>query len=159
MSAYIVPKHHILFLVESAVSIDPRSTFAWYHGNEWHTIRAGEHEALADAANMLWRENIRSVSFRYPGESSATLPGSIGSGFVIEPSDFWNWTQFDLVQVIKACHCYSYQTCEHPLWHGSEAKAFIDALIVRACHCLKGYDSAIWGAPDLPRRTVKLTTL
>lgn len=157
MSAYICQKKHIVFLVEAAIS--PRiltrhdSAFRWY----WHTaegmqraeIGTGDFDRAAEAANMLWRENIKSVSHRYPNESSATLPGPIGEDFDIVATDFRVFTSdIDPVQVFKSLHCYEYQSCEHGEgWRMSEAKAFCDALAGRTARSLVGYDKAEWGTP------------
>lgn len=99
---------------------------------------------------MLWRENIKSVSHRYPHESSATLPGPRDCEFVITESDFGCvllWDHFDPAQVLKACDCFEYQSCEHDEWESSEAHAFIQSLRSSAWHALPEYDGAEWGAP------------
>src|ERR1035438_1724557 len=89
MSAYIVDRNHILYLLASAVSpaIAPHGRFAWFHESEWSEVHPGDPERAADVANMLWRENIASVSARYPNESSATLPGPCNEDCVIQPAD------------------------------------------------------------------------
>src|ERR1017187_1486432 len=89
MSAYIVDRNHILYLLASAVSpvITPHGRLAWFHEGEWSEVHPGDLERTADVANMLWRENISSVSARYPNESSATLPGPCHENFVIVPAD------------------------------------------------------------------------
>jgi len=150
MSAYIVDRNHILYLVAAAASptIEPHGGFRWFHDGEWHDLRPDGFERGAEVANLLWRENIASVSARYPKESSATLPGPCNESFVIEPADFPAWFRvFDSVQVIKACDCYEYQSCEHEGWKTSEAHAFISALRSAAWHALPGYEEAEWGAP------------
>lgn len=97
---------------------------------------------------MLWRENIASVSARYPNESSATLPGPCNEDFVIRPSNCRNdFGLINPVQVLKSCDCYNYQSCEHEGWMASEAHAFIQALREAAIDALPGYEQAVWGAP------------
>ena len=61
--------------------------------------------------------------------------------------DFEHRAPFSAVQVIKACNCLDYQSCEHDGWEASEAKSFLDSLISAACHRLPGYDAAEWGPP------------
>jgi hypothetical protein len=125
-----------------------RGAFRWLHGDEWHCLYNTDFEKAADVANMLWRENIASVSARYPNESSATLPGPVGENFTITPNDISTWDCVaSPVQVLKSCDCYEYQSCEHPGWKQSEAKQFIDALRREAWHALPGYDDAEWGSP------------
>jgi hypothetical protein len=103
---------------------------------------------------MLWLENIKSVSHRYPNESSGTLPGPIRENFVIMATDIPAClAEFKPVQVFKSCDCYAYQTCEHDEWEASEAHTFIQSLRNSAWHALPGYDDAEWGAPEL--KTIK----
>lgn len=157
MSAYIVDKNHILYLIQAAISrrINGSYTFHWFVDKPdaesmWATLDADNHEQLADVGNMLWRENIRSVSHRYPGESSATLPGPIEHE-VIEAKDFQRvlWTEFNPVQVLKAIACFEYQSCEHSEWEKSEAYQFCKALRHTAINALVGYSDASWGAPEV----------
>ena len=150
MSAYIVDREHILYLVTAAVSpnLEPHRTFRWFYNGRWQELSWGDNERAADVANILWRENIASVSARYPNESSATLPGPRYENFVIEPADFpVSFETIDPVQVIKACDCYEYQSCEHDAWHKSEAHAFVSTVRSAAWHALPGYQNAAWGAP------------
>lgn len=150
MSAYIVDRNHILYLVAAATSpvIEPTGKFSWFYNGQWHDARSDQPERAAEVANLLWRENIASVSARYPNESSAALPGPGHENFVIVPADFPAlFKAIDPVQVIKSCDCYEYQSCGHEGWKASEAHAFISALRSAAWHALPGYDSAEWGAP------------
>jgi len=63
------------------------------------------------------------------------------------------------VQVLKSIDCLDYQSCEHPGWAASEAKAFIDRLQSAAIHALPGYEAAIWGAPEPAANVVSLSSL
>lgn len=152
MSAYICDKNHILYLVNSAVRVARRGPhdirFGWFHGGDWHHLTHMDPEALSEAANMLWRENIKSVSYRYPNESSATLPGPRNPG-IITADDFGgcNDEPLSIPQIFKSADCYWYQTCEHPDAEESEALAFIQALRRASWHALPGYEDAEWGAP------------
>jgi hypothetical protein len=156
MSAYICDKKHIAYLVAAACSHQLQyaggACARWFNNGQWHECQDGDAERMAEVANMLWMENIRSVSHRYPGESSATLPGPC-SVDLFQPGDVESiWDHINPVQVIKACHCYSYQTCEHDEWEASEAHAFIHYLLSLACHRLPGYEEAEWGAPERRRQ-------
>jgi hypothetical protein len=164
MSAYIVDKHHITYLIAAAFSraiLPHGGGFTWYHQGQWHELPAGDYDRAAEVANLLWRENVASVSARYPNESSATLPGPIAKDFVIQPSDIRRlFETFDPVQVLKSCDCYEYQSCEHDGWEDSEAHNFIEGLGRRAISALPGYEAAEWGAPEpLPASCVSLSAL
>ncbi len=154
MSAYIVDRNHVLYLVEAAMShrLNPYGgNFRWYWNDGNGELGCADYDRAAEVANMLWRENIKSVSTRYPNESSATLPGTVDAK-LIDERDFngVRWFDFEPVQVIKACDCFDYQSCEHgDEWQTSEAKSFIDSLRSHAWHALAAYDKAEWGAPPV----------
>ena len=149
MSAYVCNDNHLLYLVTMAMERPAqRYGFRWRHNGQTHELPDTDLVTAADVANMLLRENIASVSHRYPHESSATLPGPIGGVDAFTPASFcrvWHW---DSVQILKSIQCYRYQSCEHPGWETSEAAAFIDSLEKAAIHALPGMDKAEWGAPE-----------
>jgi hypothetical protein len=162
MSAYICDKNHIIYLVSAAMSRrlgSHHGTFSWHWGQNRTNMQRGElrcsdYAAAADIANTLWRENIRSVSYRYPGDkTSATLPGPITNDWIITVDDFHTFVEIDPVQVFKSIHCLEYQSCEHPEWEESEACAFLRSLAKSAACSLVGYDAAAWGAPEQRARS------
>lgn len=157
MSAYIVEKRHILYLVTAAWA--GRFRFTWWHNETSHELPEGDYDRAAEVGNMLWQENIKSVSHRYPHESSATLPGPVHAESAITAADFPIFLEHDPAQVLKSCDCYEYQSCEHQEWKGSESFAFIDALRNRTWRRLPGYDKAVWGAPVENRRLVLLSAM
>jgi hypothetical protein len=157
MSAYIVDKNHIVYLVQAAMqNAGGHASYGpmhWYFGNptQHDAIPSGDYIKAAEVANMLWRENIASVSYRYPEDkTSATLPGPVDREEITE-RDFILGRIIRPVQVLKSCQCFDYQSCEHPGWKASEARAFIEALKARAINSLPGYEEAEWGAPVAPR--------
>lgn len=161
MSAYIVPKNTILFLTLAALSRRIACHgVTWFHNETSHTIRQCDYERAAEVANLLWRENISSVSARYPNESSATLPGSPAGKAVITRRDMATvFDEFDPVRVLACCDCYEYQSCEHEGWHTSEAKAFLEGLRSSAICALPGYGECGRGAPEPNRGAVSLSAL
>lgn len=164
MSAYIVDKNHIVYLVSAATSRTiNRHGCRWFHGEKWLEITPGDYERCAEVANMLMLENIKSVSHRYPNESSATLPGPNDKAeCVIKALDFarGHWDRFDAVQVLQSCNCLAYQSCEHDEWEQSEAYAFLESLKASAIHNLPGMKEAIWGAPEKSSaNTISLSSL
>jgi hypothetical protein len=89
-------------------------------------------------AKILWEENVKSLLYRYDDpadmiESVAKFTAKTFEDVVTEP-----------VAIIRLAHSYSYQSCEHPEWDGSGAKAMVDALIVSVSHRIPGYDAAPW---------------
>lgn len=160
MSAYIVEKNVVLFLV---AAMQTRSighgSFSWYHGGNTRSLGCTDTEAAADVANLLWRENMRSVSARYPNESSGTLPGG-GDNEAVTAADFQHcFDRIEPVQVLKACDCFAYQSCESDDWEETEVFSIVEALRSRAISALPGYDDAIWGAPQINRGVISLSAL
>jgi hypothetical protein len=162
MSAYMVDKEHVIYMIQAAISRRlaeyDGGAIRWYHNGQSYELRctATAYER-ASVANMLWRENLRSINHRYPDtvENQKNAPGKVSDaeeGYAVRPHDFQNihgahFHNFDPVQVIKAIHCYEYQSCEHPGWKDSQARAFVDALESKAVQALPGYEDAAWGAP------------
>lgn len=128
MSAFIVSRAHINYLVNAL--------------EQWKDSYYGEKLSPNHLGNLLWQENIASVQSRYSDSLLSGLPGPIGENFDFKYRPLPD--PVDPVQVIKACHSYSYQSCEHPGWPESEAYAWIAAIIKLACQHLPGYEEAKW---------------
>ena len=147
MSAFIVSREHIHYLVEAARTLPSRNlqggTLHWYFGRESRNLRAGECEKELELGQTLWDENIRSVLACYQGETRKTAPGPVGESFVYDKHSY-SIRCVDPVQVLKACDGYTYQSCEHEGWEFSEAHAIIEAIRHAAIHALPGYDEAQW---------------
>lgn len=148
MSAFVVDRHHIMYLVKAAQSrvLNYGSDFSWYHNGQRRVLSDDDSELRI--TNILWRENVKSVAARYQ-EDEDNMPGPIGEPYWITRDDLsMLWLAINPLQVIKACNCYSYQSCEYDGWETSEAKTFIDTLIAREIGRLPGYDELTWGAPE-----------
>ena len=146
MSAYIVDKEHIDYLVFTAKTWRAMRV---HHNGQWHEMTPRE------LGQMLWDENTRSVEHRYPSDRIDQLPGTIGDAPYIYDASPKVWARLDPVQVLKALKCYEYQACEHDGWKDSAAKWFTDALASEAIRHLPGYEDAEWGAP-LPVRAASM---
>lgn len=82
---------------------------------------------------MLLDVNAASVNYRY-SENNAFIYG------YQRPRD----THWSVPELLKAIHCYEYQTCERSDWEQSEAYAFCKALERRLINKLPGYDDGPW---------------
>lgn len=151
MSAYIVDKNHIVYLVEAASSRALGGAHAgWMSWNGYGHSREYRREALdgtyeqaAKVATMLWQENAKSIEARYPKDKIDLVD------YEIAPADFRRVPQSVMpLQVLKSISCLEYQSCEHEGWANSEAREFLRALTKRAISSLPGYDDAKWGAPE-----------
>lgn len=98
-----------------------------------------DHTTADEVGLMLTLENHLSVNHRYVKASH--IPEAIpDETFVYERPKLI----IDPVKVLKAIDCYEYQSCEHPDWKTSEAKAFCRALRGRAISSLPGYENSDW---------------
>lgn len=140
MSAYILSQEHIDCLVDAALTALHNSGFSYYHNGERHPV---DPFNIDDLGRMLWRENIKSVAYRYQERTeNNTLPGPIPTP---DPESYHHEHIPYLVNpvvVLKAIACYEYQTCEHPEWEESAACAFCEALRSRMIYLLPGYEEA-----------------
>ena len=145
MSAFIVSRQHIAYLIEAAEQIARRNRthFRWFHDGTWHTL-GEDHDTADRIGQCLWCTNVASVLYRYPQDTPQTAPGPIGETYYYgrhRPTPIaWN-----PVQVLKAVHCFDYQSCEHPEWEASEAYSIVKAIEHDAMRALPGYDDAAWG--------------
>lgn len=156
MSAYVVSKDHIVYLVCAAMHrrIIQTGAFSWYYGDGGNRRRkeltCADYSEAVKTGNMLWAENIRSVGFLYSTKDPFDLPGPVDESFILSEKDIYWPDSPEPLQVIMACKCYEYQSCEHPGWNGSSSKSFIDGLKDAAVTAIPGWDNLAWGAP--PRR-------
>lgn len=151
MSAFIVSRQHIRYLVEAAVTLHPprareRYPLVWYVNGTRHELYPGDSGAASAAGQMLWDENIASVAYRYPHEPVSDLPGPSEETYTFTHTGF-DGRAPQPVPTLKACDGYEYQSCEHPGWPDSGACAFLQALRHRAWTSLPGYEEAAWEIP------------
>lgn len=141
MSAYVVDRDHIWFLVQCACEYELGCGTTQRHQYR-KTSPNAERLALGQ---MLWRENLASVSSRYP---EGSLPGPTNETYDLADGGIISeWPTIDPVQAIKSARCYAYQSCEHDGWSESSARALIDDIVAAAIADLPGYDAAEWGPP------------
>lgn len=148
MSAYIVDKNHIIYLVQASISarICDRHDRAirWYpaEGADRH-MTCTDSKQQVEVCNMLWAENLKSIRARY-GDSHEGIDDAVTLYDYKEP----HWLDFNPLQVISSCDCLEYQSCETgPEWFKSEACAFLNALRKKAINAVVGMDECKWGAP------------
>lgn len=130
-------------------SIDVVLSFALYgapgdHGLRWYGDTDDGTMALLgrlDSSNvdevgcMLLAENRASVNYRYSEDE-------------LDIVELYRFTHRSYaptaVEVLKACACVEYQSCEHPGWRASSARFFLDAVRDKATAHLPGYSDAPW---------------
>ena len=146
MSAYIVEKRHIDFLVQVTCDF----TVYVHHGGTARQYTGAETaEERRKLGQMLIDECVKSVTFRYSNsrqEIQDNLPGAWEGGHTYEPAK-GVWTDLNIAQVAQSCSCFSYQACEHPGWEASKAHAVIQGIEKACLSRIRGYEDAEWGAP------------
>lgn len=150
MSAYMVDRDHIVYLLLASGRAGHFSF--WCPSARTRVIlRPGDYEQLTKIGQMLWDENKKSINARYPDtiDHPENMPGVVGDDCILTEADIKIFSgQFNPIEIIKACHCYEYQSCKHDGWKDSDAKSFIKALIGYAIASLPGYEEAQWGTPE-----------
>jgi hypothetical protein len=137
MSAYIVSHKHIDLLVDELTKPGDLYTSR-------SMIAHGDKDAVGQT---LIDENIKSVSYRYRGESLDSLPGPIDKSDLVDyhytPGAAFGMDHYQ-VQILKAVQGYTYQSCEHPGWAESQAARWMEALTSQTISSLPGYQEAAW---------------
>jgi hypothetical protein len=142
MSAFICSEEHLGALIRFLLDIRPsESRYLYLEGEEPKLISEIDWR---DLFAELATENSLSVNHRYEGSQPDCQVDTID---VVTPTQRYlrHYRALKPVEVIKCCHCYAYQACEHPGWPESRAKKIIDTIIARACRKLPGYEEAPWG--------------
>ncbi len=156
MSAYVVDRDTIDLLVAAALALPGvggrhgEPEFTWWvqsqqhrHGinrHGFHHPEEGPHRHTPDSlGRLLWDENVRSVSYRYPDDRPHDLPGPADAPWLGEYTartadlNFAIRTgRIRLADIVEAVACYRYQSCEHPEWHDSVAASFCEELEAEA---------------------------
>jgi len=122
MSAWMTSPRHVAAIVR------------WYTHNDAN----GEPDDCIALADMLHKENALSVNYRYPNH-----PAEMPHRFTL--ADVNAAPSLSPVEVIKACDCLEYQSCEHPGWKQSRARELVRTIRGAAINALPGYDAAPWG--------------
>ena len=150
MSAYMVDKGHVAYLVESIIFRDL---------SRWPDRREAWHQVAATAlGQLLWDENQRSINARYPStvgnmDSAPGVYATEGYKPYAHPSPFLleQLPAPEAVQILKAIDCYAYQCCETEDWESSVACAIIGSLREQTMPRVQDYHharkDAEWGAP------------
>lgn len=127
MSAFNVNEYHISQLIKYGAH---RGVGMCYQGKFDRKIEGNEQLLLG----MLVKTNDDSVNHRYE-ENVPSMPGE----YIPDYNRI-----LTAVQVIKACECFDYQSCEIDNYESTDAAKTIDAIRKRAISALPGYNEAEW---------------
>ena len=114
MSAWIVSRAHIDVLVQGLAESEIVT-----------------HLDPDELGRVLWRENLASVAYRYPGDTGdGDRPGP--TSFRDEHVETYTYRRptqkIDHLGLLWAVACYGYQSCEHPDWESSDAAKWATTL-------------------------------
>ncbi len=144
MSAYMCSEKQLTVLAAYAVKhcLDsvPRRLRPALDNDGFEHKPGAYNRAIRCVFSMLVSENLASLASRYPEDTSgqATFDSySVDDRMLRE--------ELPKVHIIKLCHHYAYQSCEHDGWRDSEARKLIDQVESHAVHNLPGYNEAPWG--------------
>lgn len=132
MSAYVVEDDHINALVTYAAE----KRISYYDPIAENRIDINGLNTTA-IGKILLAENVRSVNYRY---HETDTPDDYSYRHFATP--------LTAIEVIKACDCLDYQSCETPDWDQTVAWRILQAIKSHAMHDLPGYDSAPWGISE-----------
>lgn len=135
MSAFTLDNKHIAVMVSKAGPRYPGDGMAYYWKGEAHYF--GGH--LQEIGQKLVDENFRSVNFRYSHHNDPEEPFTFRHIMLRDYSP---------IEIIAACDCYDYQTCETSDWQETEAWAIMHALRERAISLLKDAADTPWAIYD-----------
>ena len=146
MSAYIVDKEHIDAMLHAGLMYGKQYPVRFPIAGDWDNTLELNVETVHKIGKMLWMENARSVSSRYPNDKPGTWPGPAGLTLDDVLSYHYQATRaITPIEGLKLIHYYRYQTCEHEGFETSDAAAFckeLEALLIRK---IPGYEEAPWG--------------
>lgn len=126
MSAFTVSEKHIQSIMMYAKTSEITS---YYYGGESRMIAGREKEL----GQLLWDANYHSVNSLYDIKETAPKYHVPFRTFETFP-----------VQIIKACNCLDYQSCEFDEWKTSEAYALLQTIREEAIQNIPGYNKADW---------------
>lgn len=148
MSAFLVDREHIRFLISAAQDrslLGRENKLSWYHDRQRKELLPDDRDGASSAGQMLWDANLKSINARYPDTvgKPENVPGRIGETYIYAHSRSWG-KRINPVEALKAIACFDYQACEDAGYWESEARDFLDSLTKVLIQALPGYDEAAW---------------
>jgi hypothetical protein len=144
MSAFVVQNMHIDAIISYAV--DKR--ISYYSAQRQTRIEIGAHNA-EEIGRILMDENVRSVCARYPDIENDVKDAA--SEYAYKGFS----TPLTAIEIIKACNCLEYQSCETSDWDASLAWRILHDIKAHAVHHLPGYNNAPWEVTPESAKTLQ----
>ncbi len=135
MSAFILSNKHINVLVNAVINIANQ--------NDGHIQILNDDKiklfTLDEAGQALIDQNYRSYNTRYNIDNLEQTPIY---------KFYYEAKAYKGVQILKACSCYDYQSCETNDYYETDAHKIIDDIRHLTISNLPGYDDAEWDMMD-----------
>lgn len=143
MSAYMCSERQLTILAAYAVK-HTQHAIPYDMRNEvdgTYELKPGGYDrTIRRVFSMLVSENLASLAYRYPDDTSGN---ATVDSYAVHSASIK--ADLPVLHIIKLCHNYEYQACEHPGWQDSTARKLVKAIETHAVPCLPGYDDAPWG--------------
>lgn len=147
MSAFMCSDRHLgilaAYAVRNVLECVPRDLRSELEHDGFERRPGGFVRTVSRVASMLASENLDSIAHRYPGDHTGEKEAY--ARFDVPKNAESEARTLPALTIIKACHCYAYQACEHPGWEASAARKLVQAIEAHAVRHLPGYDAAPWG--------------
>lgn len=150
MAVSMVSKSHIdaiVAIVNEGPAQSGISKRDWKDGiNRRGILPTGTENALNALGDLLVRENLSSIHYRYPDTvaNPEDTPGPCNLYWLREYVYEQPTRIPTVVEAFKVIKCYEYQSCEHPEWEDSEAQQICEELRLCLILALPGYEAAPW---------------
>lgn len=145
MSAFICNPEHIGLIAAWATKVDSVI---------YSLVGDTKKDTAIRVAEILARENIASVAYRYPNDKEGERPGPMcdTDEDIVKEACFWaekyleEGIPLDVapLTIAKLTACLQYQSCEHPEWEQSAARNQANYINEHILRTLPGYARAPW---------------
>jgi len=138
MSAFLVSDVHISAMLWFWTTIKPPNIYGYIPTYYWngtrYKVRGHDHGEVQATGQVLVEENYKSFNARYNYVR-------VSHEFVYTVT----LNGYTPVEILKACDCYDYQSCETGEdYYKSRAYAIVKAIREHAIRLLPGYEEADW---------------
>lgn len=144
MSIFIVEDMHVNAIV--TYMIDERVRYWNEPTREYITVTRSNAEKVG---RILMEENVRSYCARY--KDAYEDEKNAGATYAYKPFQ----TPLTPTEVIKACQCLEYQSCETDDWEASLACRILQEVKSNALHDLPDYETCPWEINETSAKRLK----
>lgn len=148
MSAYLVD-HQVIQVLATFIT----QRYSGQSAYEYEGCIAPKYTTVEDVAEILAKENLRSLDYRYSAECGSRLSGAdefltqSRESYISDCQQFVMYSGITDADLAKLFSHYEYQACEHPDYWKSDASVLVSygekRLLARLAN-----KSESWGLPE-----------